>query len=372
MNHPYIDLLKEEKELKQKKQNVYLKSSTMDEYINYIYSRCEKTMPSIKKNPEKISDENLCVPTIKSYDILLRNNYNVHQLKGFAKNYKLKISGNKNELVNRLYVFLKLSSVILKVQKVFRGNLQRKYNKLHGPAFTKRDLCTNQSDFLTIEDMKDLQYSQFFSYKDQDGFIYGFDIISLYNLILKTGKTLKNPYNRNTIPHSVINDLRSLLRISKILKIPIDIDIKDVTQEVTSQKSIELRILDLFQLIDALGNYSNASWFLSLSKLQMVKMLRELIDIWNYRAQLPNEVKRLICPPIGDPFRNLNFSLITNEQSIDNVRKLVLDIIEKLVKNGVDNDHKALGAYYVLGAITLVNPEAAIALPWLFQSVCYY
>ena len=368
MNHN-IHLLQEDK---QKINKLYLKSSTMDDYTNYIYSKCEKTMPSIKKNPEKILDENLCIPTIRSYDILLRNNYNVTQLKGFVKSYKLKISGNKNELVNRLYVFLKLSSVIINIQKIFRGNLQRKYNHLHGPAFFKRDICTNQSDFLTIEDMKDLVYSQFFSYKDVDGFVYGFDIISLYNLILKSGKTLKNPYNRNVIPNSVINDIRTLLRISKVLKIPIEIDIKDVTEDISLQKSIELRILDLFQLIDALGNYSNASWFLSLSKPQIVKMLRELIDIWNYRAQLASEVKRLICPPNGDPFRGISFSAIIQEQNMDNVRKMVLDIVEKLVKNGVDKDYKSLGAYYVLGAITLVNPEAAIALPWLFQSVSYF
>ena len=124
--------------------------------------------------------------------------------------------------------------------------------------------------------------------------------------------------------------------------------------------------------MDALGNYSNASWFLSLSKAQIVKMLRELIDIWNYRAQLSSEVKRLICPPNGDPFRGISFSAIIQEQNMDNVRKMVLDIVEKLVKNGVDKDYKALGAYYILGAITLVNPEAAIALPWLFQSVSYF
>jgi hypothetical protein len=223
-----------------------------------------------------------------------------------------------------------------------------------------------------MEDMKDLVHSQFFSYKDVDGFVYGFDIISLYNLILKSGKTLKNPYNRNVIPNSVINDIRTLLRISKLLKIPIEVDIKDVTEDVSLQKSIELRILDLFQMIDALGNYSNASWFLSLSKPQIVKMLRELVDIWNYRAQLSNEVKRLICPPNGDPFRGINFSAIIQEQNMDNVRKMVLDIVEKLVKNGVDKDYKSLGAYYILGAITLVNPEAAIALPWLFQSVSYF
>jgi hypothetical protein len=49
-----------------------------------------------------------------------------------------------------------------------------------------------------------------------------------------------------------------------------------------------------------------------------------------------------------------------------------LEVLEKLVNTGVDKDSKSLGAYYVLGALTLVNPDAATSLPWLFQSVSYF
>jgi hypothetical protein len=50
----------------------------------------------------------------------------------------------------------------------------------------------------------------------------------------------------------------------------------------------------------------------------------------------------------------------------------MLEIMEKLVNCGIDRDSKSLGAYYVLGALTLVNTEAATSLPWLFQSVNYF
>ena len=49
MNHN-IHLLQEEKH---KINKLYLKSSAMDDYTNYIYSKCEKTMPSIKKKSRK-------------------------------------------------------------------------------------------------------------------------------------------------------------------------------------------------------------------------------------------------------------------------------------------------------------------------------
>ena len=65
----------------------------------------------------------------------------------------------------------------------------------------------------------------------KDNFIYGFDIISLYNLIIKSGKKVQNPYNRNEMPKDVMQNIRHLIRLSKILKIPIDIDIKDINDE---------------------------------------------------------------------------------------------------------------------------------------------
>jgi hypothetical protein len=109
-----------------------------------------------------------------------------------------------------------------------------------------------------------------------------------------------------------------------------------------------------------------------LNRVKIIKFVRELADIWSYRAQLTNEVKRKICPPIGDPFRGFNFNYINSEESMDNVRKTVISILEKFVNNGVDTDSKSLGAYYVLGALTLVSENAATSLPWLFQSVAHF
>ncbi len=54
------------------------------------------------------------------------------------------------------------------------------------------------------------------------------------------------------------------------------------------------------------------------------------------------------------------------------VKKVILEVLEKLVNTGVDADSKSLGAYYVLAALTLVNNDAATSLPWLFQSVSHF
>jgi hypothetical protein len=250
--------------------------------------------------------------------------------------------------------------------------LVKKYKALHGPASFNRKICTNSDDFVSMEPVEEINFHQFISYKDKDGFIYGFDITSLHNLFIKSGAEFRNPYNRNIFPELLFKNIRSLIRLSKILKININLNFEDDTKNVSNEKAIELRALTLFQNIDSLGNYSNVSWFISLNRNQLIKFIRELMDIWNYRAQLPNQTKRNICPPLGDPFRNLSIQYINTEQNLWNVKKVLLEIMEKMVNIGVDKDSKALGAYYVLGALTLVNEEAATSLPWLFQSVNYF
>jgi hypothetical protein len=342
-----------------------------DKFIDIIYGRCEKNMVFSTK-VEKIEDNEIVMPTVNNYHIILDYNYNKEQLKRILKHYKLKQSGSKKEIVVRIYCFLRLSCSAIKIQKIARGRLQRKYNELHGPALLKRDICTNPTDFFTMEDLTEIPYSQFFSYKDADDFIYGFDIISLYNLIQKADRDVKNPYNRMDVPKKVMQDMKTLLRLGKILGIQIDIDIKDVLTEVTDKKSLELRILSLFQNMDALGNYSNPVWFTSLNRLQLIKFVREIADIWNYRAQISNETKRAICPPNGEPFRNFSINYAITETNLEKVRKCIVDVLEKMVNNGVDRDSKSLGAYYVLGALTLVNTDASMAIPWLFQSFSYF
>jgi hypothetical protein len=347
--------------------------SLIDEYMSNIIEKCEKNMPTIKK-PVKINDDNIVIPTIKNYDDITKYNYNLSQLKMIAKNYKLKISGNKNELITRLYSYLYFSSYIIKIQRIFRGLIARKYKLLHGPAAIKRSLCTNTDDFITMEPLEEINFHQFLSYKDVDGFIYGFDIISLHNLFLKSKdiESIKNPYNRNNIPEYVVKTIKSILRISRILKVYINLHYEDDSQNVSNEKAVELRALSLFQNIDALGNYSDSKWFLSLNRTQLIRFIRELCDIWNYRAQITNETKRNICPPNGDLFRNLSMTYIHTEDNLYNVRKVILEILEKLVNCGIDKDSKSLGAYYVLGALTLVNENAATSLPWLFQSFGYF
>jgi hypothetical protein len=352
----------------------------IDEYNEYMYNY-NKAISSIKKSKHqiKIESENMTIPTIYTYNEIPNYNYNLQQLKTIAKNYKLKISGNKKELTSRIYEFLHLSFYIIKIQKIARGFLHRKFISLYGPAFKNRKLCTNETDFVTMDELKELPYYNFFSYMDADNFIYGFDIVSLYNLISKDKNKLindkiQNPYNRNIIPDKILRNISRIIKFNKMFRRPLNLDINNdeiIENIISKQKMIELRALSLFQNIDSLGNYSNPQWFLSLDRNLIVKFIRELADIWNFRTQLSAEIKQNICPPNGDPFRNLSITYLFTEVDMNNVKRAVLEVLEKLVNTGINNDMKTLGDYYILGALTLVNETAASALPWLYQSLIY-
>ena len=185
-----------------------------------------------------------------------------------------------------------------------------------------------------------------------------------------SGKITKNPYNRNPIPKNVKRSLKDILRISNIVGDDVIIDIEDDDENICPEKRLELRSLALFQDIDILGNYTDPIWFQSLGRVQLIRFIRELGDIWTYRAQLEISIKRQICPPNGEPFRHINLHALPN-MGFESLRLLSLTIMEQLVRGGINDHSRALGANYVLCAITLVNSRAAESLPWLYQAVVH-
>ena len=52
---------------------------------------------------------------------------------------------------------------------------------MHGPAFLKPNICTNATEFYSLENIKDIDYYHFFSFSDENNNVYGFNINSIYN-----------------------------------------------------------------------------------------------------------------------------------------------------------------------------------------------
>ena len=200
-----------------------------------------------------------------------------------------------------MFNFLKYSFYATRIQNAWRNKLRFKYHLLHGSAINKRSLCNNINDFLSFDDIDDIPYSQFFSYKDRDNFVYGFNIKSFYNLLIND-KEAKNPYNREIISHATKSQFINLLKYGKLLKENLSVKINKNLNKLTISQQISLKANDIFQKIDSFGHITDTNWFLQLNIQKLIKLITELVDIWDYRASLSPQTKIQICPPNGNPF----------------------------------------------------------------------
>ena len=333
---------------------------------------------SKKISKKKIPNDKFRIPKINEYEHIIMYNFNVAQLRIIAKNYKLKISGNKNELNKRIYLSLLYNYNAIRIQKCVRRKFVYKYIKAHGPAFKKRDLCVNNQDFFSLEKLKNVDYVNFFTEID-NGKCYGFDIVSLYNFIRNErseGKKYKNPFtNCDFESPRLYHRVKRFIKLSRRLNTGLNVNSIEEENNNSNINSFEFKVRDLFHHIDTMGNYSNPDWFLNLSRGGIIKFIRELHDIWNYRAELSEQAKRNICNPIGNPFicrhsRMPLITIITDLISTEAIKIRGYLVMENMVRYSINQENSAIGCYYLLGALTLVSQDASEALPWLYQ--CMY
>ena len=420
--------------------------------INKKTSKLEKLKPS----PNEISFHN--------YNILNEENeksstdYKVAELKEMCAiiqrdfDYKkVKLTGTKGELRQSVYNFYHHTLHCIKIQLKFNSFLRRKLNKLRGPALSNREICINETDFYSLDPIREIPNQQFFSYEEaakednnnrlKKSCYYGFDIASIYNLILSDNgveneyalsrrlifNESNNPYNRNKLPHNVVRDILKIIKLDRILTRKRVLKNKKMTKNqmmnnnvnnnnnnnyeydnnnyvaendnnnnnnnaivgsggggmnialpqdvLTPHQRFRQHVLRLFQIINALGHYSDPEWFVALTYEQHITFLRELIDIWNYRAELSPQARRTIYPPYGDPFPHYVLGWVTHQFYIylspENIININLTVIERFIASAVSEGDRCLGSNFILCALTLVSIPAREALPWLYQSVMH-
>jgi hypothetical protein len=367
--------------------------------INEFISKPEtkkynKTKPVNLLNYKEYFKKNV---TLKSYKI--------PELKAIAKHHGLHVTGTKPVLIERIKGLFNKTKHVLKIQAVFRGCIVRLSMKLRGPGLTNRSNCVNDKDFVTMEPLVEIPIDRFYSYMDAKNFVYGFDICSLIHFIKQRSK-IENPYNREKLGNEITNNIKKLYRFCFIV-FP---DFKNENEKLASpvlppfyqqrvanhninnatninynnnnmnqqqqnrlnrlltnrRNSLSQRITDLFMEMDQLGNYTNRNWF-NLSTANYIRLYRHLYDIWFLRSQLTRETRYNICP-MNSPFtaeRNMVLDL-------EYIKTACVEVFENLIFMGVDDEHRRLGAFHALTALTIVSMDARESMPWLYESVAVY
>jgi hypothetical protein len=231
----------------------------------------------------------------------IKDHYIKHHLRTGEKKTKLTkehcftIISKQRDIMNHYSHPLNQKKIIL-LQKSFKEKQTKKYEKRRGPGYTNRKLCNNDEDFYTFDELDKIPNKFFFSYQDSNKHIWGFDIRSLKKLI---DMHYDNPYTTEKIPSQI-----KKIMDEEIATLVIGNNDVLIQQEVVNDRKIIIkqRITDLFAQIEFCGYSCSIEWLLDLQIQKLRKLYRNLEDIWNYRANLPNEIKRVMAPPHGRVF----------------------------------------------------------------------
>ena len=326
--------------------NIYLTemNTQMSKYYDDIVKKCyEKALVETNKKSENVKRSVKTIDNVKGempvfkfsnrYQ-LIHGKYTVKQLLEYTKEHNVLVTGKKTKDVLRckLYGYLHLTKYSIIIQQMVRGNMVRRYFKLRR-GYSCREKCLNDTDFATMDSLSEISDDDFFSYVEKDGSRYGFHINSFMDLVLKHGNN-ENPYTRCKFSDILVKDIR-------------------------------------FIKIELLGHYADAYWILNMNRQTMIDYLIELGDIWNYRLGLSTQLKMSVCPPNGSPFGDHRINLHVQNYTNSQIRHYIFSIIDKLINSGISENEQKLGAYYVLGALTIVCKDAALAMPWLFDAFYY-
>ena len=313
-------------------------------------------------------NQTILIPQNKDFKCFDKKKYTLDQLKQICRYFKLKVTGKKDILFNRIYDCLKYNYFIIKIQSLFRTIIILKFFKIKEKYSWKKYLSyINETDLYNLEPIKDIDFYNFFGFTDENNNSFGFSLYDLDKIISNTRRNnnVLNPYNKTEIQKNIIDDFKNIYKMSQKLNF-----IKSNKKIIVRQKfNIKYEIIDLFQHFDDLGNYTNINWFLQLNRIKLIRYYKELMDIWNYRANLTMQIKREICPPHGNPFTHNPYANDFRHSTLVRIQEIVYSVMCNITKNSINEDRKILGTFYVLSALTLVSEDAANSMPWLYQSV---
>jgi len=262
----------------------------------------------------------------------------------------------KRLITKRVEPYLSHEESIVQIQKVFKGwNIRRRRN------------CNNKEDCGTMDSLFEIPIQYYIDYKDEEGFTYGFDIRSLHMIMEEA-----NPINPFTQKQLILgasgkNFFEKYMKKMTAVKEK-EGRVKFDSPKLTKEQRFNQVLVRVFQKIDMLGHYTDIAWFQNMSLRDLNYFYKGAYDIFAFRAQLSNEVRRKIVKD-GVLFQNFIGSLHHVQERTKHILQYeILREIERILDEGEDRDSKILGITLILTVLVECSHAAAMALPHLVQS----
>ena len=302
--------------------------------------------------------------TDKSSDYLkddILSTLNQIDKKKYKKSLKKDILFNVlSSKINRLNHYTNNSEKIQKIQFIYKEKYKKQQSLIRGEGFLNKKSCNNTEDFFTYENVDEISDKYFFSYKDYKNIVWFFDIRSLKKLI---DMKQPNPYTMVPFNDNVI--IRALKIIEKLNNMNISTDFKDEIKQVEKDKKklLKQKVIDVFASIERLGLSVNAQWFTCLHIIHLKKIYGLMEDIWNYRAELSQELKIKMCPPDGKIFNRSPHEIRHTSDRMKMMDYILTDIYK--FNNAEYDSDKITGFTYFLISLSKVNPIVLDTHSWM-------
>jgi hypothetical protein len=116
-----------------------------------IETEFEPESPKSNKIIEEEPQTNIIIFKPNEHEKMKHTKYSLSELKTLCTHYGIKKSGTKSDLSQRIYVHLKQSYYIVRIQRVFRHFISARYRALCGPGYLHTSKCVNDTDFYTFD-----------------------------------------------------------------------------------------------------------------------------------------------------------------------------------------------------------------------------
>ena len=387
--------------------NTYKKIAGSDIYKQYIDARklYIKDTTSIANKPIELVEylENSKIDFYPYSRILASLEY--YKLLGRSEIGKstskfLLVSNNIAKLESLFGILIKANTHLDKLIKLQRWIKTRQCNfnqRLHGPSRTR---AVNDSDFVSLDDIKDIPDKDFIALEDGQGFVYGFNLDSVVDLILKSDENflesfkkqsgglcyrqyvrilynhynkikINNPYTRDLLPGEF--KLRVFqLHARNIFKTTTpnnQTSLGNNSSAGTGSGDIRQRVRNkcfaIFQKIDMFGYMTDIAWLMDENVKNLKLFYRKLALQWNLEFGLNNTARYRIAKTHNlfshSHLQDIMLSRADKYVLLDKI----LETLNVLVSNGETEGDRGTGCILILYALAAVNPRCVEANPWL-------
>lgn len=311
----------------------------------------------------------------------------------------LLVSDNIAKLESLFAILIKANThldKLVKLQRWVRNSLFAFSKRLHG---AHRARVVNDSDFVSLDDIKDIPDKDFIALEDAHGFVYGFNLDSIVDLILKSDENFLESFKKQSVGFCYRQYVRTLYNHYNKIKInnpytrdllPCDFKLRvfqlharNIFKAMKNNLSIQLnasglgtgtgasdlrqqvrnKCFAIFQKIDMFGYMTDIAWLMDENVKNLKLFYKRLAFQWNLEFGLNNTARYRISRT-HNLFSHLQDIMLSRADKYVLLDK-ILDTLTVLVSNGETEGDRNTGCILILYALAAINPRCIEANPWL-------